>query len=251
MPTLHEINEYMNTWAKPEYSESWDNDGIMLCGNLDKNIEKVTVCLEINAKIIEDAKKQGSELIITHHPFIFRPMRNIRGVEFDYVSELISASVAVFSYHTRLDSACGGVNDVLAKKLGLTDICPFAELGRIGKLSRPIGAREFADHIKNTLGCGTMRCSVNENKNIETVAVLGGAGKDFVELACECADAYVTADLSHNSFITANEHGLCLFDAGHYFTENPVTEEIAGRLRTKFPKLQVSVSDSCCPYTLI
>ena len=71
MPTLCEIDEFMSGWAKPEYSESWDNDGIMLCGDSDANIDNITVCLEINEKTVSDAIANGSQLIITHHPFIF------------------------------------------------------------------------------------------------------------------------------------------------------------------------------------
>lgn len=252
MPVLNEINAFMSEWAKPEFSEPWDNDGVMLCGDMLQNIDNITVCLEVNEKAVADACKNGSQLIITHHPFIFKPLKSLCGVEYRITSKLISAGISVFSYHTRLDTACGGVNDVLAQKLGLSGVTPFAEMGRYGALENGMTPQEFGEYIKKILGCGTMRCALPESlKNIKTVAVLGGGGKDFVDAAAEVADAYITSDLSHNAFITAKEKGICLYDAGHYYTENPVVYEIHRRLTERFEGITVNVSDSLCPYTLI
>lgn len=256
MPTVYDIDNFFGNWAQKENSETWDNDGIMLCADTSATVKKVTVCLEINEKTARDAAANGADLIITHHPYIFRPLKRICGNDYSTAEILINNRISVLSYHTRLDAADGGVNDVLAEKLGLCDVVPFiAEskpLGRVGRLEKPVTAEDFAVHIKNVLGVESMRCAISDRKKIiKTVAVVGGGGKDFVEKAAELADAYVTADLSHNSFITANELGICVFDAGHYHTENPVTHMIAEKLGKAFPELEISISDSLCPYVIM
>ena len=256
MPTVYEIDRFMSEWAPPSLSESWDNDGIMLCGNVSQTVKKVTVCLEINEHVAKLAAENGSELIITHHPYIFRPLKSIRGTDYDIASVLIGAGVSVLSYHTRLDAAEGGVNDALSEKLGLSEVFPFVAesqpIGRVGKLKTPMKPEEFGNHIKKSLGVQSMRCAVPDTeKLIKTVALVGGGGKDFVYAASRFADAYVTSDLSHNALITANECGICVFDAGHYHTENPVTEKIAEKHENAFPELETTVCDSLCPYVIM
>ncbi len=249
MTTVYDIDLFMSGWAKKELSEEWDNDGVMLCGNPSAPAKKLLVCLEINKKTVEDAKKLGCDTIVTHHPFIFRPLKNICGTDFELASLLISGGISVLSYHTRLDAAQGGVNDTLAEVLGLSDIERFADLGRAGLLEREMEAREFLEYVKKKLSCETFRTSRFESgKKIRKVAVLGGAGKDFLSEAAKIADAYITGDLSHNAFITANECGLLAVDAGHYHTENPVVQTVAQRLCESFPDVEIFVSDPLCPF---
>ncbi len=252
MPEIRKIDNFMSEWAKKEYSEPWDNDGVMLCENLSENVKNILVCLEINEKICDEAKAVGAQLIVTHHPYIFKGLKRISGNDYKVAKKLIENGISVLSYHTRLDCAQGGVNDVLTKTLGLCDISGFGgernDFGRVGRLPRAVGGSEFADYIKARLSCGAMRAYIPENKIIEKVAVLGGAGKDFLPDAAGVADAYITADLSHNSFVDAKIFDIALFDAGHYFTENPVIYEIASRLEAAFPDAKVMTADSACPY---
>lgn len=253
MPSIREIDAFMSDWAKKEYSEPWDNDGVMLCADLNENVKSILVCLEINERVCTTAKECGANLIVTHHPYIFKGLRSISGADYKMTKLLIEGGISVLSYHTRLDAAQGGVNDVLAQRIGLSHIVPFGEggLGRVGTLSTPVTAEDFAFHLKSRLSCGTMKVYIPQGKTIEKVAVVGGAGKDFLCDAAPLCDAYVTGDLSHNSFIDAREYGVALFDAGHYFTENPVVQEIAKRLGESFPDAKISTSDSLCPYECI
>ncbi len=252
--TVYDIDIFMSGWAKKEYSESWDNDGIMLCGDISQKVTKIQVCLELNKKTLADAIKNGCELVITHHPFIFRPLKSVEGEYFETIKLLMKSGISVLSYHTRLDAARGGVNDALAEKLGLSELCDFGgehgNIGRVGTLPSPMTESEFAAYIREKLSCGTMRCSLS-GRSISRVALVGGGGKDYLSDAAECADAFVTADLSHNSFIDAKQLGLSLFDAGHYFTENPVCEKIKQRILEEFPCAEVAISDSGCPFSLI
>jgi len=248
LTTLYDIDAFMSAWAKKEYSEEWDNDGVMLCKDLDAPAKKILVCLEINEKVATEAKEKGCDLIVTHHPYIFRPLKSICGKDFELAQLLITAGISVFSYHTRLDAAQGGVNDVLADTLCLSDVGPFAGLGRVGSLSHEMDEEEFLFFVKQKLSCHTLRHSRLCGKKIKRVALLGGAGKDFVPDAARIADAYITGDLSHNAYISANEQGLLAVDAGHYHTENPVAKVMAQKLSEKFPELEIIVSDPICPF---
>lgn len=256
MTRICDIDKFMSEWAKPEYSEPWDNDGVMLCGDFKAEVKKALACLEINEKTVNAAVSSGVQLIITHHPFIFHPLKRLFGNEYMLFSQLTSAGISVLSYHTRLDAARGGVNDVLAERLGLCGITPFGNgefpMGRTGISARPMTVSELSEHIKSVLGCSVLRCSAvaGEAKTINTVAVLGGGGKDFIPDAAKAADAYVTGDLSHNAFITARELGITVFDAGHYYTENPVVGRIAERIAERFPEIAVKTADSECPFTV-
>lgn len=249
MTTVYDIDLFMSGWAKKELSEEWDNDGVMLCGDLKKPVEKLLVCLEINKKAVNDAIAHKCDLIITHHPFIFRPLKNICGTDFELASLLISGGVSVLSYHTRLDAAQDGVNDTLAKILELSDTESFAGFGRAGLLPREMEAEEFLGYVKEKLSCQSLRTSRRDGiGKIKKVAVVGGAGKDFLADAAKIADAYITGDLSHNAFITANECSLLAVDAGHYHTENPVVRTVAEKLSEKFSDIGIFVSDSLCPF---
>ena len=250
---LSELDAFMSDWAKPEYSMSWDNDGIMLDAD-GGDITRVTVALEINEAVIESAVRFGANAIVTHHPFVFHPLKAVRGVPGQYIKTLMKHSVSVLSYHTRLDCADGGVNDTLARRLGLSDVKPFGHdpmpLGRVGMLPREMNEKELAEHVKAALSCGTLRGNAVGKDKIRRVAVVGGGGKDEIADACAVADAFVTADLSHNAFITASELSLFVLDAGHYHTENPVIFTIAERLQSAFPSLAVETSDAKCPFAL-
>ena len=161
----------------------------------------------------------------------------------------MSGGISVLSYHTRLDAAQGGVNDTLAEKLGLSDTEAFCGLGRVGLLEHEMKAGDFLSYVKEKLSCTFLRTSLYDSeKTVKKVALTGGAGKDFVAGAARIADAYITGDLSHNAFITANETGLLAVDAGHYHTENPVVQTIAERISEKFADTEIFVSDSLCPF---
>ncbi len=256
MARICDIDGFITSVAKREYSESWDNDGIMLCGDTEKDVKKVLICLEINEKAALYAKKGGFELIVTHHPFIFRPLPRICGNDYKLIETLITSNISVLSYHTRYDAAQGGINDALAKALCLNDIKPFGEgempMGRYGVLERGMTYAEFAQHIKAKLFCPDMRCAIaDKNKKIKTVAVLGGGGKDFLYDASKIADAFVTGDLSHNAFIDAKTYGISVFEAGHYHTENIGAYGICDMLKEKFTDIYLEAFDSESPFEVL
>ncbi len=252
MTTVRDIDNLFSKVSPKELSEAWDNDGVMICPSTDKEVKKVLVALDATSDVIEYAEKNGFDLIVSHHPFIFKKLSRITGFDYKKLEMLIKNDISVLSYHTRLDSALGGVNDTLAQTLGLSDIHGFGgerqDFGRMGTLYKKMTGEEFALFLKEKLGCD-VRCAFNEDKKINTVAVLGGAGKDFTfEALGAGADAYVTSEIPHNLFIDAKTYDFALYDCGHYYTENPVCETLKTMLKDKFPDVEVEIFDIKSPY---
>ena len=252
MVTIKDIDRYLTSVSPKELSEEWDNDGVMICRDLQKEVKKVLVALDCTMDVIEYANENCFDLVVSHHPFIFKKLGRI--VDFDYkkLEMLVKNDISVLSYHTRLDCAAGGVNDALADKLCLENVSGFGgergDFGRIGTLLQEMTGKEFAHFLKERLGCD-VRYSRCDDKKIKKVAVLGGAGKDFVfDALFAGADAYVTSELAHNYFIDANLYDFAIFDCGHYYTENCVCENIKTMLEKNFSGLQIEIFDTKSPY---
>ncbi len=218
-----------------ELSEDWDNDGRMLISS-DKEIKSVLVALDVTPEVAEVAVNGGYDLIVTHHPLIFKPLR---GIVDPMLVSLIQAEVSVFSFHTRLDTVEGGVNDCLAAALGLENVEPFCEMGRVGDIDE-ISFEEFAVKVKDILGCERINC-VKGKDNVKRVAVLGGGGKDFWADAAKVADVYITGEMSYNTMLDAHKAGFSIIEAGHFHTEFPVCERICDMLLEADEALNVDI----------
>lgn len=224
--TVKQLYKILDAKIPKELSCEWDNDGLMLCPEPHRQVRKVLIALDATADVADAAIEGGFDVIVTHHPVIFKGLKAIN--DENYVSEkairLIRAGVAVFSFHTRLDALEGGVNDVLALELGLENIEPFGEegIGRIGDLYDEQSVEEFAFRIKEWLDAPYVNLA-NANKECRRVAVLGGSGDDDVRAAIAAgADTYVSGELKYHTLADAPEMGINLIEAGHFYTEYPV-----------------------------
>lgn len=229
--TVSELYKNLSVYFPKELSEEWDNDGLMCCPDSSAEIKNVLITLDVTEEIVDYAIERNFDLIISHHPLIFRPIKQIseEGAVSRKLVKLISNNISVFSFHTRADKAKGGVNDILARLLGLSNVVPFGEgdLGRIGTLSKECELDEFAYNVKAALGADSLRVADGYN-TVTRVAVVGGDGKDFVNDAILAgADTYVSGRLSYNVMEEASELGINLIEAGHYHTEEPVTKLFA------------------------
>ena len=248
MATIKDIDNFLSDIAPGELSEPWDNDGVMLCGNLNKSIEKAVVCLETNIEAVKYARDIGAQLIVTHHPFIFKAMKSVTAEKYSEIELLIQNGISVLSYHTRYDKACGGVNDTLAQALGLKNIIDNGTFIRTGELEREMSGNEFAAYLRERLKCGTMKAYFEKDARIKRVSVCGGAGKDFLAEASEIADAYVSADFSHETFRDSKKLGIAVFDAGHYHTENPAAKKLKELLQQQFEEVDFEFYDVSSPF---
>ena len=207
----------------------WDNDGIMCCDDLDKKVSKALISLDITEACVDYAIKNGFDLIISHHPLVFNSQKSL--VPSSYTQrkliKLIKSSVSVFSFHTRLDAADGGVNDVLSELIGLetTIIDPQDPVGRIGNLITECDLDSFAKRVKEAINSPFVL--YNGDKRVSKVYIVGGDGKDLISNAISLgADTILTGRASYNTIIDARDMGINIVEAGHFFTENPVCQKI-------------------------
>ena len=246
--TVKELYDIFNRHF-PEYlREDWDNDGIMCCTDSSAEVNNVLIALDVTESVVDYAISRNFDLIISHHPLIFRPVSAM--TEDEHTSrkliKRISNNISVFSFHTRADKATGGVNDILASIIGLTDVIPFGEggMGRIGNLPEEISLDEFADTVKEKLGSDAIRIADAYNP-VKRVALLGGDGKGFVRDAIsEGADTYLSGRLSYNVMEDGADMGINLVEAGHYFTEFPLTNLFSSIISNADGNAYIEIADS-------
>lgn len=248
MITLKELYNKFSERIPEELREGWDNDGMMCCADASAQPQRVLISLDVTEEIVDYAIESDFDLIISHHPLIFKPLGAI--TEDNHVArkviKLLANGISVFSFHTRADKVSGGVNDTLCDHIGLLSTTPFGEggLGRIGTLDEPQSLEDFAARIKLSLGADTVRFADALN-TVKRVAVLGGDGKDYVKAAiAEGADTYISGRISYNMMEEAAELGINLIEAGHYFTEQPVTEFFRSLVMEYSPDSHVEIATS-------
>ena len=255
MATVADILKYIESIAPPYMAENWDNVGL-LCGRKEKPVSKILVALDPFNTVIDEAIEEKADLIVSHHPLIFRD--NLMAVNEDTQTgvnllTLMENGIAAINAHTNLDLAPGGINDILAATLGLQDVTVLNPEGT-DETGNPYGLlrsgnveaqslKDFLAHVKQALGCQGLRY-VDGGKAVSRVAVGGGSCADGMHeaLAAGC-DTFVTSDVKYNQFRTAFELGLNLIDAGHFHTENPTMPILAEKLRKAFPDVAVVFSE--------
>lgn len=244
MVTVKNIYDFIDSFAPFEAQEGWDNSG-MLIGDLSKEVNTVAVCLDITPETIDNAKINGADLIVSHHPVIFNPIKKV--LKGDCVYQLLTSDLCAICAHTNYDVANGGVNDVLATILELQDVTVLQDkentgILRVGKIDK-CSPQDFAKHVAEKLNT-TVRVAKG-GRDIETVAVCGGSGCSFIPDIIDAGiDAFVTGDAKHNDFLDSADNELTLVAAGHYETENPAMPELAMHLHKQFSDISVIYIDS-------
>ena len=247
MTTVADILAFLDTLAPRSLKMDWDNCGL-LCGRPGREVKTILVALDPFETVIDEAIRAEADLLVTHHPLIFR--NGLMAVNEDTeagrcVLKLVENGIAAINAHTNLDIAPGGINDVLAQTLGLNGIETIGEEGLLRRGTVPAQPLpQFLAHVKQALGCDGLRY-VDGRENVHIVAVGGGACADEMQeaLAAGC-DTFVTSDVKYNQFRTAFQLGLNLIDAGHFHTENPAMPVLRDRLQAAFPEVEVLFSDS-------
>ncbi len=233
-----QIEESLFEFAPKELALDGDNVGLLV--ENDAEVTGVLCALDITQEVVQEAIQKRCNIIVAHHPIIFRPIYTVKtgGV----VHKLAKNNIAAICMHTNADCASGGVNDTLCEALGLKNVRNFGgELGRIGELAQRKSADEFAKMCREVFG--TCRAT-RYNGTVKTVAVVGGSGSDYVCAAFESgADAFVTGEAAHHCAIEANHEGKMLVTAGHFETERPVVQKFAQFLISEFPQLNIYQSE--------
>ncbi len=236
---IRQLYDALDTQIPTSLSCPWDNDGLSVCPDPNTPVTGIVVALDLTHDVIRRAEETGSNVIITHHPLLFRGVgavvRDPAEPCADKIISLIQKGISAMAFHTRLDTLDGGVNDILATLLGLNDLSPFGDsdnpqgkpMGRMGTLPSPMTAKELATLCKQRLKAPSV-CFTDGNRPISKVAVLGGSGGDEIYAAIAAgADALVTGEAKHHHFCDATDSGLTLIAAGHCSTEHPVCALLA------------------------
>ena len=248
MATVCEVEQSLFAWAPRESAMDWDNVG-HLVGDPEREVERILVALDITERVVQEAIDLGAQLIVSHHPVMNvrwheREMQTLRSDTRlgGLLTTLVKNDISVICMHTNLDAADGGVNDCLAKKLGLNDIFLLNDekIGRIGTLSCEIPLEQFLHDVVKSLSCRGLRYR-DGGRPVHRVAVGGGACGEYIPQAlAQGCDTFVTSDLRYNDFL--DTQGLNLIDAGHFPTEDVVCPEVVHRLQKAFPAICVSKS---------
>ncbi|MBD8960855.1 MAG: Nif3-like dinuclear metal center hexameric protein [Ruminococcaceae bacterium] len=232
MAKVKDFYGYLNSIAPFETQEDWDNSG-MLVGDMDAEVKKAAVVLDITHEEIKKAKAIGADLIISHHPVIFNPIKSVTRGSVPY--ELVASSINALCCHTPLDIADGGTNDSLAKLLGIEVTRTEDPILRLGTVE-PTTAENLAGKIAKTLN--TKVRYADAGRKIEKIAICTGAGCSLIEAAGEI-DAFITGDASHHNFLDCIQAGITLIAAGHYETEIVVVPVLVKKLQAQFPDIEI------------
>ena len=255
MATVHDILSYLESLAPRSMKMDWDNVGL-LCGSRKTEVSKVLVALDPFEGVCQEAAAWGADLIVTHHPLIFQALKSVtdetpigRSIQL-----LCRNGISAINAHTNLDCAPGGVNDRLASALGLEEIQVIDPMGvdengqewgllRKGTVQEQ-ALSDFLPTVKTALGCEGLRY-VDGGKPVRTVAVGGGAcASELMDAYHAGCDTFVTSDVKYNQFWDAKDLGMNLIDAGHFYTENPITACLAEKIAAKFPEVTVKISET-------
>ncbi len=251
-PTIRDIADALEAWACPAWAESYDNVGLQV-GDPACRVTRAVVALDCTPAVVSDAVRRGVGLVITHHPLLFHPVRSVTwdAPTSNLILRLARAHIALYSVHTNLDAAPGGVSVTLAEKLDLADVellatrddAPQAGMGAIGRLSEPQTLKEYLQLVAARLRAPSLRYVGDLAAVVETIAVCGGAGTFLTQRAIEAgADAFVTSDVSYHRFFevlrTDGSPRMALVDAGHYETEVHVEMLLVRWLSERFPTVE-------------
>jgi len=255
MVSVRDICNLLEDFAPLSYQESYDNAGLIL-GNRDAKLHGVLICLDVTEAVIDEAIYLVFNMILSHHPLIFKGLKSITGKTYveDCLVKAIKQDIAIYAGHTNVDSVLPGVNGKIAEKLGLlntrilvpgtTDLRSTEEygLGVIGDLPEAANELDFLNLVKNTFNCSSIRYSLLTGKPIRKVAVCGGSGSEFLEQAKKAgADVFLTGEARYHEFFTQGQD-ILLIDAGHYETEQFTKEVFFDLISKKFPTFAVRIS---------
>lgn len=245
--TVREFYRAMSEVVPRELGCDWDKDGLNVCPEPNREVQKVLVALDATAAVVDKAVAEGYDVVFSHHPMLWDGLKVVDADDAlgAKVIKLCKSGVAAISFHTRIDAAKGGVNDILASLVGLEDVEVMGEecIMRVGNLPAPMSAAEFAAKVKDALACPAVLCS-DAGKVVSRVAVVGGSGKDEIGLAMAAgADTFLTGELKYSQL--SEPAGLNLLVAGHFYTEAPICKRLCALIAKVDPEVKTDIVKSC------
>lgn len=237
--TVETILNLINDIAPFDTAEGFDNVGLLL-GRTDAPVSKVLIALDVTESVAEEAEKLGVQLIISHHPLLFRARKNLteEDPEGRILCRLIRSHIALIAAHTNLDQTPWSGSACCARKMGLQNLHQEAPYLFIGDLEKPCTAADLAGKLSEALSY-PVRCYGNEQTLIHTLAIAGGAYDEGWDQASDCgAQALLTGEVRHHNALTAVMSGFVLFDGGHFATEAPLVRNLSEYLQNAVNDVQ-------------
>lgn len=237
--TVRDIYEYLDEIAPFSDAASWDNSGLIV-GSMDAYVEKIVICLDVNNAVIDFAVKENAQLIVSHHPVIFKSLSRFDDNCLAYTAAV--NKINIISAHTNLDKSPGGVNDTLCETIGAPyikaspDIC--CGFLNIIETENEMTAADLVLLLKQRLNTHVSYCDTG--KKFNRIGVCCGSGADFVSEAFSIGcNAFITGEASYHDFLDAKNSGVSLFACGHFETEAPVIDKLRKFLSGRFNSLTI------------
>ena len=253
--TVKDIYDEINQFAPFHTQEKWDNSGLLV-GSMQNSVTSVLISLDISKNAVKEAQKQHCNLIVSHHPVIFSPLKSLSPECIPY--QLAKHDISAICCHTPLDIAEGGINDIILAKLRTvldfeSELIPIEEngLGRIITLKTPETLPDIARKAKKALQCEVVRCSAEYTGTIRKIGICSGSGASMLEELAGRCDCFLTGDIKHDRWYTAQELDIALIDCGHYCTEVIMIDYVSAQLRQAFPDLPIIKFPDTNPVTYL
>ena len=252
MTTVRDICDYLDDVAPPALAEDWDNVGLLI-GDRDAGVDRVVTCLTLTEDVAAEAVERSADLIIAHHPVLLRATKRVTSdsIEGRLLLTVMNAAIAVYSPHTRYDSATLGINAQLAEVLELADVRFLRPIddsinhgaGRFGRLDIPVSLVDFLATVKHALNVDYLPYVGDRDVEVRQVAVACGSAAEFADDAFrQDCQVLVTGEARFHMCLHARSLGISLVLAGHYATERPAMERLSQMLAQQFSALDVTAS---------
>jgi dinuclear metal center YbgI/SA1388 family protein len=251
---IKEVLSALERFAPLPLQESWDNAGLQV-GLTETEVSGALLCLDVTEKVVDEAIRKGCNLVVSHHPLLFRGLKTISDLT-DVQRTVVKAienRVAVISMHTNMDNAQGGVNYKIAEKLGLSDVRFLAQKvvagvesgsGIVGELSEPMAADDFVLRVKQVFGVECAMCNELLRRPVKTVAVCGGAGDFLLDEALKAgADAFITGEMHYHQYF-GYEQQIQICVIGHYQSEQFTSEIFRDIIRKECPDVRTEIAET-------
>ncbi|MDR0232937.1 MAG: Nif3-like dinuclear metal center hexameric protein [Dysgonamonadaceae bacterium] len=244
---IKEIISEIEKHAPLMLQESYDNAGIQV-GDVNQQATGALLCLDVVESIIDEACERNCNLIISHHPLIFNPLKSLTGKNYieRCIIKAIQKGIVIYSAHTNLDNAVGGINYKLAEKIGLQNVQHISEqieTGVVGELTSSLSEQSFLHHLKDIFHTGSLKYSPLRNKDVKKIAVCGGSGSFLIPDAIALgADVFITGEAKYNDYYNV-ENNILLVVIGHYESEVCTKEIFFEIITKKFPNFAVHFSN--------
>lgn len=251
MPGISEVKAALERFSPLPLQEDWDNAGLQV-GLTTEEVSGVVLCLDVTEAVVAYAVERSCNLIVSHHPLIFRPLKHVSdGTMVErIVMQALKAGITILSMHTNLDNAYGGVSYTMAEKLQLTDVRFLAPKGTtpsdggsgvIGTLREPLAAEDFISLLKTTFAAQCVMTNALLQRPIHRVALCGGSGAFLAEEAIrQQADAFVTGEMHYHEYFD-REQQIMLCIIGHYESEQYAVNRMAEVIHEALPTLRTDI----------